>query len=81
MQDAFLYNTKYVVVEDWKNNHTELQDPPQCKFKFLGSYLSTIQRQLHEGLAIEANAPETLINGGGENGINGIPRYKMAIED
>ena len=46
----------------------------------LGSYLTAIQRQISEGLAIESHDPETLINGKGEYGSNRIPWFKLTIE-
>ena len=58
-----------------------MKDPPSFKFEVLWSYLTAIQRQLHEGLAIEAEDPQTLINGRGEYGTNRIPRFKMTVDN
>ena len=58
-----------------------MKDPPSFKFEVLGSYLTAISRQLHEGLAIEAEDPQTLINGRGEYGTNKIPRFKMTVDN
>ena len=74
-------NEKYAIVKHWKKEHTEMNDPPDFKFEVLSSHMTAIQRQLSEGLAIEAHDPETLINGKGEYGSNRIPRYKMTLED
>ena len=73
-------NAKYAVTKHWLEAHKDLENPPKYQFKVLGSYLTAIQRQISEGLAIESHDPETLINGKGEYGSNRIPRYQLTIE-
>ena len=58
-----------------------MKDSPSYKVGVLGSYLTANQRQLHEGLAIGTDNPQTLIIGRGEYGTNRIPRFKMTVDN
>ena len=72
IQALHSHNNNYAVAKHWTQEHGELKDPPRYKFEVLSTHQTAIQRQLSEGLAIEKEDPETLINGKGEYGTNRI---------
>ena len=69
------------LLKHWKSHHEELRSAPKFSVKRLGTYLSSLERQIREALAIQAGDYDNLPNSKSEWAMNAIPRQKIVYKD
>ena len=65
----------------WMSHHEEMRTAPKFSVKRLGTYLSGLERQIREALAIQAGEYDNLLNSKSEWAMNAIPRQRVVYKD
>ena len=65
----------------WTAHHGDQGKAPQFNVKKLGTYQSSLERQIRETLVIQEGEYDNLLNSKAEWGMNSIPRQRIVYND